>query len=328
MNRTSTTLGPLGAALLASLLAACGEVNTLDDVDAGDDNATIDGGDDTADIDAGVDGEPDATPARCDPMKSFGAPRKLSGLVNHPTAHDLGAWLSADERRMYFSSDRDGGYQLYLAVRAGADDDFGDPVVVRNLGGTNLNPSLSADEKTIYFDAVRGNTGTYQDVFMATRDDVGASFGNPVRIDGVAAAGLVYDAEPHLGASGERLYVVSARSPVGEDRYGIFQAAQVRNQFVIEADVSPLIADGSHPVLSPDELTIYFMRHDGVIMTATRDVVADPFGRADELPLLDGPEPNDVDAPGWVSPDSCAMYLVTDRGTPAQRDIWVSRKPQ
>jgi hypothetical protein len=328
MNRSSTTLGPLGTVLVASLLAACGEVNTVDDVDASAADATLDGGDDTSAIDAGVDaGDPDAVPARCDPTKNFGAPEKLGGMVNHPTAQDLGPWLSDDERRIYFSSDRDGGYQLYLAVRSEPDDDFGDPIKIGNLGGTNLNPTLSADEKTIYFDAVRGNTGTYQDVYRATRDAIGDSFGNVTRVDGVAATGHVYDAEPHLGPTGDRLYVVSARPPVGEDLFGIFQASRVGNEFVIEPGVSPRIADGTHPVLSPDERRIYFMRHDGTMATAARASVDDPFGGSVELPAFHIPGSNDQDAPGWIAPDSCAMYFVTNRGTTSQRDIWVSRKP-
>jgi hypothetical protein len=325
MHRPSPSLRPLGA-VLAATLAACGGVQA-DEPDASIADASVDAGDagpDPVAIDASVDAAPPA--ARCNPRNNFGRPEKLAGLINHPTAADISPWLSADERRIYFSSDRDSGFQLYLATRNEPGDDFGDPVRIDGLGGTNTNPFLSADENTIYFDAVRGNAGTYQDVYVATRTAADQPF-TVERVDGVAAAGAVYDGEPYLGATGERLYVTSARDPVADRLFGIFQANVVRNAFVIEPGASPLIADGSHPVLSPDERQIYFMRNGGTIWTATRGSATEPaFGAAAELEALDGPEANDLDAPGWISADGCAMYFVTDRGTPAQRDIWVSRK--
>jgi hypothetical protein len=325
MHRTPTARRSfLAVALSSALSAACGAPVVSDGPDAAPADAEVLTGTD-APIDEPT---PDAPPPRCDVAKPFDLPEKLRGRVNDAALGDFGPWLSDDEKRLYFTSERTGGPQLYLAVRASTDDDFGDPVLVDGLDGTNLNPAFSADQKTVYFEARRGNnTDTYFDVFRATRDDAGGAFDDPVRLDAVNATGLVFDGQPFLSANGQSLYITSNRAPVAERFHGIFQATMVRNELTIPASASPLIADGNNPVLTADEQRIYFQSNDRRVFTATRAGASGPFGAREELTTLDGPEVNDEDAPGWISPDGCVLYMHSDRGAVAQRDLYVAKRP-
>jgi Tol biopolymer transport system component len=308
----SPVLRPFALILLAAV-PACGEVKDVpDDADPG-----VDAGPADAPVvaDAAVDSgsEPPPPPPRCDVSKPFGQPVKLRGLVNVDGFDDHAAWLTDDERRMYFSSNRIGNsYLTFLAVRAEPDDDFGEPMRVDDLDGANNNPTLSPDQLTVYFDARRGNDPTYFDVYRATRRAITDPFSDVTVIGGVTGPGESLDGAPEISRDGATLYMM--RRPTPTDTFAIHVATQVGGQFTIAAGAAPLISDGQHPVISADGRNLYFNRADQKIYTAARSLDSGPFGAAVELPT-------------WVSPDGCRLYMHSSRVLDAKNDLYVASRP-
>lgn len=96
------------------------------------------------------------------------------------TARDLGARLSADERSIYFGSDRapggSGAFDIWVSRRACRDCEWGP---TQNLG-TNVNgpggdggPEVSVDGHWLFFSSNRaGSTGGSEDIWVSHRTDV------------------------------------------------------------------------------------------------------------------------------------------------------------
>lgn len=318
-------------ALLLTVLpfaAACGgTVPPVDPDDAPDAAVTIDAGTDPdaetpTPPDAGTDAE--GSRPRCDVTQPFGTPVKLPGPVNGDTTEDHAPWLSRDERRMYFSSNRDPrGTLLHLAVRDDADATFGQPRLV-DVPGTsffNVNPTLSDDERTLWIES-RG------DLYTTRRDSIDEEFPDATRMAIASSETGVLDAQPFVTLAGDALYFSSTRSPVTSG-YGLFRATRNGADFTIAANAQPVLTGAQHAVLSEDERTIYYMvSNNGTkIVTATRERATDPFGGPTELTALGTAERDDENAPGWVSPDGCRLYMHSNRGTISQRDIYVAKRP-
>jgi len=88
----------------------------------------------------------------------WGEPVILGPTVNmNGSSDNYSAALSSDGRMLFFTSNRpggQGGYDLWLTSRATPDDDWGQPVNLGprvNTSGTEANPSISADGRTLYF---------------------------------------------------------------------------------------------------------------------------------------------------------------------------------
>ncbi len=112
--------------------------------------------------------------ARASPDKPFAQPVNLGPTVNS-SANDGAPAIYSDGLKLYFASDRPGGYgdyDIWMCMRASLDMPFGQPI---NLGPTVNSaaldgaPKLSADGLTLYFCSNRpGRQGTY-DLWMCTR---------------------------------------------------------------------------------------------------------------------------------------------------------------
>lgn len=110
----------------------------------------------------------------------YRAPRSGGGFANpvevsetSSQGSDQHATLSADGLTLYFASDRAffgarGGFEIYRAQRAGANDPFSQPVLVDELNTTgNDNPRwLSSDNCRLYLHSDVGGTFT---IYVATR---------------------------------------------------------------------------------------------------------------------------------------------------------------
>jgi hypothetical protein len=70
------------------------------------------------------------------------------------------------------------------------------------------------------------------------------------------------------------------------------------------------------PVVTPDELTIFYRTAAGV-MSASRDTLELPFGAPATLTELDTLKTGNPPGPQWVSPDGCRLYYLQndDAGT-------------
>jgi len=275
----------------------------------------------------------DAPPTRCDPSAPFGAVEPVVGL-NLPGADDLGAQLTPDELTVFFTSDRANApgrdYDLYVATRASVDEPFGAPVALdalRTDGFHEVSPTISADGLTIYFIRSPQPTTRAGDVWVAVRTSPAEPFGPPSRVDAVSTEGT--ESSPYLTATG--LYLARDREPGDPVDLDLVYAPRGPSGELGEAvpldGVNAVGADDARPVLSADPLRIYWAsaRADGNydIWTAARPSIDAPF--ADDAPVA---ELNSVglDAPNWLSPDGCTLYLTSQRAGD-RSDIYVVRRP-
>jgi hypothetical protein len=132
-------------------------------------------------------------------------------------------FLSADGLRLYFTTDREGGFgRLYLATRASVDVAFekAEPLS-RKIPDGFYSATLTADELTIYM----SNDGT---VYVAHRKNMASEFEAPQKLD-INMGGWAF--APAISPDGRELIVtVSIKEQIGEanllfrkDKSGVFQ---------------------------------------------------------------------------------------------------------
>jgi Tol biopolymer transport system component len=274
-----------------------------------------------------------ADAARCDPGKPFGAP------INVPNVNTGGyenyVTLTADEQRMLFTSSRNGGFATFSTTWSSATSTFAVPRPEGTVdkGGDNRAPSLTGDGARLYLRSNRAGTLGFNDIWTTTRTGPDGGFVEPVPARNVNED--ADDVDPSIQSNGARLYFASDRNGGGAANYQIFES-------VVGGDgttgtPTPIVALGKAirwPVISADGLTLYYgsgaghpRAKGGVdIWASTRSDVGAAFPAGEPVAEL-----NDVgeDTPGWVSPDRCVLYLVSDRANGAgSLDIWVARRPR
>lgn len=288
---TRSTSARLRAILaLLATTTACGEVLPID-ADA---------------VAAPDDGALDAAP-RCDRHAVFGKPEPVSGL--DPARAVSGATLSADELTLYLASKAGAGRpDLQVTTRASREDRFGPLVLLPGVNGTTDEtwPAVTADGLTIYFDSNRLGTSGAADLYLAERAGTAQSFGMPVRITALDSSGA--DRHPFVLPAGDVLYYASDHDHAGAlDLYrakraaGGFGAAQL-------VEVVDTVDSESNPVLTPDELTLYFHRA-GDVFVARRDTIDARFSPPVRVGELDS---HGDDIPAWVSADECRLYVISN----------------
>jgi hypothetical protein len=141
--------------------------------------------------------------------ESFFPLELMPALSGHPDA-DLDPHLSDDGYRLYFARRLGGQLDIMVSGRASLDEPFGAPegIVALNTDESEASPSLSDDERRIFFARV---VGGQIDIYTAWRDEVNMSFGSPDPVGALNTLGA--DGEPFLGeVDGEcELFFVSDR---------------------------------------------------------------------------------------------------------------------
>ncbi|HET7500561.1 MAG TPA: hypothetical protein VFK02_06140 [Kofleriaceae bacterium] len=145
------------------------------------------------------------------------------------TVNNLGAQaydpsLTADGLRLYFSAPLSGGTQhILLSTRLALTDSFGTPQpvpVINDATKADADPAVSRDERVIVFSSFRPTgipmTGA-SNLWYATRQDPGASFGPPRPIPGVNSD--KDDGDPRLSDDGCTLYFSSNRDGTTRDLF-------------------------------------------------------------------------------------------------------------
>jgi Tol biopolymer transport system component len=147
---------------------------------------------------------------RPDTGSGFSAPVPLTE-VNSAVA-DFHPWISANDLTLYFTSGRSGGtgdYDVWVATRATPADAFDAPVAVTAVNSTSsdFDPTLTADERTIYFASRR--MSIEGDLFIATRSSASDAFGPPTYLSDLNTP----DSEwmPSVSPDGDILYFASNR---------------------------------------------------------------------------------------------------------------------
>jgi hypothetical protein len=248
----------------------------------------------------------------CDINKPFGAPRRLP--LNDTVPPPWAPRLSADQLALYFTSADDD----FVATRATLMDEFSNPVPLAaiNSAASDMAPSLTADGLTFFLETNRAR-GEVK-IFFAKRTSVGAEFSTPVLVEGVNTSEPgVIDFQPYVTPDGDALYFGSTRGARGDHELYRAQREADSDRFqppVALASINSLTVD-AWPVISPDELTLYFSSARSLlgstgyfdVLMATRDSKEQDFGNVRPVPGVNSP---DADYPGWISPDACTLYLT------------------
>jgi len=307
-----------------------------------DSNTSVDSGADVQDAalgdvvaaDVGSDGPIDAGP-RCDPTKDFDAP-VLEPVVNTALDEDIGR-LSSDELELYLTRQDPGGKRVFRYTRAQPADPWGAPSVQTTLTvagpaipasvGLSLEPAgLNA------YIAVLQTDGTWRITFT-TRPNLGAAWQAPVILTGTHGADGT-DEQPWINRDATRLYFMSNRGGgvfrvyVSPFSNGVFQAASL-------VDAPDSANESRYPVLSDDELTMYFSSYDSTnglrAYKKTRSSIGGPWSARTVVPAVNGSGLNSGSRtyPTWLSKDTCVMYLNTNRGGGVGlHDVWRATKPK
>lgn len=130
-------------------------------------------------------------------------------------------FLTDDLRRLYFTADSgpSNKWQIWVAARAAAGDDFGAPALVITDNSINyFAPALYQSEQLLVFSSFPNNQTA--DLYYATRSGDTGPFGTLAKIPTVNTGSN--DAEPVLSHDGCELYFASDRDPGGH--FHLFRA--------------------------------------------------------------------------------------------------------
>jgi len=231
---------------------------------------------------------------------------------------------------------------LTNAYVAKADFDFG-PVTnlgpIVNSSAGDVAPSISADGLSLYFCCNRsGGYGGY-DLYLATREMINGSWGEPVNL-GPTVNSSAADAAPSISSDGLSLYFGSNRSGGygGSDIYVTTRETTDdpwREPVNLGSTVNSS-ADDTMPSISADALQLYFSgwraefaRPGGYgkvdLWITTRDMIDDEWG----TPMNLGPTVNSSswdDGPS-ISADGLSLFFRSPRsGGYGSGDIWVTTR--
>jgi hypothetical protein len=296
------------------------------------DGGTIDSGKDVV-LEAASDATTDAG-VTCKPEAPFGAPQLITELDD---TDDNGVpHLTHDELTIYFqrspvgdASVVEGGVgaiDLFTAQRAKTSSPFSAPIALTAVDTTKSewDPSVTADELSLYFASDRDGGLGKRDLYLATRTSVVTAFGPPTS---VAALNTPNDeCCGYVMPDGLTFYFAREESD-----WQMFRATRTSTT-AFSVDTSGLFDQinttsvEQTPTVTIDELTVYFAsdRNGGAggtdIWRATRATKNDPFTNP-----VDVSELNTVDYeyPGWISDDGCRLYF-TIFGASAQ--MFVAKK--
>jgi hypothetical protein len=148
---------------------------------------------------------------------AFDAPSWLPGV--NTTALEHLPWLSTDELTLLFVSTRAGGLgqsDLWLAQREQLEDDFGAPALLRAASSTGDEGRgvLSLSGRTLIFASNRAGGQGQQDLWLATRADGAAEFGEAVNL--TVLNGPALELDPFLSLDERELFFVSDRDGPSE----------------------------------------------------------------------------------------------------------------
>ena len=268
------------------------------------------------------------TPAgpRCDRQKPFGAPVLAPGLASDE--EDACARLSPDERTVWFSTDRGSipRFRLYTSTRFRSTDPFPEPTLWRDETSSIIDPTFSPDGLRLL---VQLSDGARTRISIATRSSPDGAFGAFTTFADLEQADQD-EKDPYFGADGS---IIFARQPVDGSAAADLQIASPRDAGPPTiAPVSELNGGTGDrdPVLSSDGLELYFSSNRKVvnqfrIYRATRKQPSGPFDPAQPVTEVWDTGTTPYEAPTWISPDGCHLYLVSDKRN-TKTDIYVAAR--
>lgn len=279
------------------------------------DGASADGGATVdppeADAESPIDAAKDAPPPRCDRSKPFGAPVFVDSV--NSADFDADARLTADEKTLYFTSERgtvppSKRHRMWTATRVGDAFEFSNLTLAFDYVNAEVyDPTVSPDGLTLVVQHTATGTGS-ANLETATRLSTGAAFGPFAAIPALDAPAAT-ERDPYFAADGSLLFTQDGKIMRARRSGTVWTAA-------IAPETSAL-SSVRNPVMSADGREIFFSSEAGTpgklrIHRATRASTTAKFGAASPVKELGGT--NAYEAPTWLSADGCHLLLTSDRG--------------
>jgi hypothetical protein len=293
------------ACIAIALGIGCGSVPATPDASTG--------GGDAPDTDA-------PPPPPCDVNKPFGTPMQVLGIHN-ANANDKHATLTADEKTIFFASDRDntmGIWHIYTATRSSPTDAFSGVDIAPGTYSAEgeSHPSVSPDGNTIFYDSFRVSAGLIH-IFWATRLSAAVAFPAGTMIAGD------YLMHPGVASDGNVVYTASIQSGFiyRLDKQGSgWSAAQQVNLPNTPTAVSPV---------TNDDLTLFVSlgNTSAGMQVAVSKRSSTSMGFSMAMPVAELDTGADLAEPSWLSPDGCRLYLTYKMGA-GKQTIFVATRPQ
>ncbi len=162
------------------------------------------------------------TAGRAEVSDPWGEPERLWFTFDTP-AIDFGPSLSADGLRLYYSSNRDGPFNVWISERESISDPWGEPMnigpVVSSSAG-DFGPCVSADGLELFFGSPRPGGSGDVDLWVTKRETMDEPWNEPVNL-GDAVNSPAGDNSPFVSADGLLLLFESNR-PGGHGDYDIW----------------------------------------------------------------------------------------------------------
>ncbi len=299
------------------------------------DAASLDSGSTEDGEDGGVENDA-ASPAdagpelACDPTKPFAAPVEVVELNAIPSGF---ARLTPDMLTVYFHAGAsEDAIRLYRATRTNTTEPFGTPTRLAGLtsgAGEGMAsehasmPAVTPNQLGLFFQSRRAGGGTsLVNLWSTSRTSTDAPFDAPTPVASLNDS--LNTGQPFVTANGTSLYYSPRRGTGADMRVRIHRASL--SGIVVNAPVEVAELTSSErneaPVLSADELTIYFAR-DYTIWSASRPDTESAF--ANLAPAGIANETGN-DFPSWISPDDCVLYLTSSRS--GTNKIYTATRPR
>ena len=302
-----------GALPLVGLLACVGESPV------GISDGGTEGGD--LPIDGGVPSTDASSTNRCDPTKDFEAPALMPELSTG--LDDLAFSVTRDELLAFVG--RGQPTVIMQSTRATTTASFGAPTdtglaAVNTGAAAKLEPSTTGDGLALYY-AIQEAASGDKKIFVASRSTTGEPFAAGQQL--FSRGPLVRDASPHASTGGSMLYWVGVGQPPAKT--SLLQAQRDRGALL--PDSRTVATDVERPVVSSDDLTLYYYDPDGQdIRRASRTDKNATFSAGKVVGSLSSTA---KDIPLYLSYDGCVMVLASDRpGGLGGFDLYMAKRPK
>lgn len=282
----------------------------------------------------------DAAPApACDPTRDFGAPVAVAGMPDGI----ISARFSPDELKAYISKPcgaacptDPAAEDVYLTTRTSTTSPFGALGAVAPVNSptaADIHPTLTEDGKVMILSTRASDTGTLSPSFHLRRylDTGGGFLANP----GYAVATDASSAEiqPYLVSNTQTLYYAAIKPTTG-GRHVLFRAIRTSDAYPTPVELTALNGtanEAQFPVATADDSVVYFSSNrpagggGGFDIWRAAGTGGGVFTSIVALPGLSSPA---LDWPTWISPDTCRLYLISDRATAGTYKLYLATKPK